>query len=212
MDVTRVDVSEALTEKNVEAILLDDIKVTLGSNDWVEFTLESEILFSTGNARIQNEASVALENMLEILAGTRGEIQVEGHTDNIPIVTEQFPSNWELSAARAASVVRFLESGGIVSTRLAALGLGETIPVEDNATEVGRARNRRVIFKVRKSGLDFDLLKGISDSAKASPAATEITPSPVEVPVQGSGATLNNLDDIDPVLLEQILRELENEG
>jgi chemotaxis protein MotB len=79
-----------------------------------------------------------------VLAASDFPITVEGHTDNIPIATPQFPSNWELSAMRATTVLRLFNDGGVGAERLTAIGYGETRPVETNTTVEGRARNRRV--------------------------------------------------------------------
>ena len=73
---------------------------------------------------------------------------MEGHTDDNPIITSKFPSNWELSAVRASTVVRLLIDNGVMATRLTALGYGENRPVESNDTEEGRARNRRVTLMI----------------------------------------------------------------
>ena len=75
-------------------------------------------------------------------------MQVEGHTDNVPISTAEFPSNWELSAARAASVVHYLARSGVEPWRMSAVGLGEHRPIAENADEKGRAANRRVTIVV----------------------------------------------------------------
>ncbi len=78
------------------------------------------------------------------------EIAVEGHTDNVPINTPEYPSNWESSAARSARVVRyFVEIRGLTPERFSAIGYGEFRPVDSNATAVGRSRNRRVVFVIR---------------------------------------------------------------
>jgi chemotaxis protein MotB len=73
---------------------------------------------------------------------------VEGHTDNLPISNAQFPSNWELSSARASSVVRLFIVQGIIATRLKATGLADNVPIEENSSIEGRARNRRVVVTV----------------------------------------------------------------
>lgn len=78
-------------------------------------------------------------------------MHVEGFTDNVPISTVLFPSNWELSTARAASIVRLLAMDGVDPSRLAAVGYGEFQPVADNATPEGRARNRRVVLVVSRN-------------------------------------------------------------
>src|SRR5690606_31332139 len=87
-----------------------------------------------------------------LLADTDTRLQVEGHTDRLPISTELFPSNWELSSARAASVVRMLASAGVEPQTMAAVGLGEFHPIAPNDTPDGRARNRRVLLVVVAGG------------------------------------------------------------
>jgi chemotaxis protein MotB len=112
--------------------------------DTIEVDMKSQMLFESGSARLAQQALPALEGLGAVLRSLRNAVRVEGHTDNKPIATLQFPSNWELSAARAASVVHFLTRSGIPPTRMAAIGYGEHRPVADNGSEEGRARNRRV--------------------------------------------------------------------
>jgi chemotaxis protein MotB len=112
--------------------------------DTIEVDMKSQMLFESGSARLSQQALPALEGLGKVLRPLANTVRVEGHTDNRPIATLQFPSNWELSAARAASVVHFLMRVGIPPTRMAAIGYGEHRPVTDNASEDGRARNRRV--------------------------------------------------------------------
>jgi chemotaxis protein MotB len=85
-----------------------------------------------------------LDRVAGILQPLPSPIRVEGHTDNRPIATAQFPSNWELSGARASRIVRLFESRGVVPKRMSVAGLGEYQPVADNATVEGRNHNRRV--------------------------------------------------------------------
>jgi chemotaxis protein MotB len=82
------------------------------------------------------------------LAKVPNQIQVEGNTDNRPIHTEEFPSNWELSAARAASVVHLMTRMGVNPDRMSAIGYGEHRPAADNDSEAGRAKNRRVTLVI----------------------------------------------------------------
>jgi chemotaxis protein MotB len=96
-----------------------------------------------------NSAVPVLAALAENLREIPNEINVEGYTDNQPIRNGLFPSNWELSAARATAVVRALEREGVDPARLSATGYGENRPVGDNATEEGRAQNRRVVLVVR---------------------------------------------------------------
>jgi chemotaxis protein MotB len=116
--------------------------------DTVEVAMKSQMLFESGSARLAPQAMPALEGLARVLGPAGNGIRVEGHTDNRPISTLQFPSNWELSAARAASVVHFLMRVGIDPARMAAIGYGEHRPVGDNATDEGRQRNRRVTLVI----------------------------------------------------------------
>jgi chemotaxis protein MotB len=107
--------------------------------------LPEHLLFDNAQAVLRDEGRAAIEAVEEVLHGRAVRIRIEGHTDSVPIQTAQFPSNWELSTARAMACVRhMLESKRIEPQRLAAAGYGEHHPVGDNATSEGRARNRRV--------------------------------------------------------------------
>jgi len=101
-------------------------------------------LFDSGSTEIKKEALDAVDRLAETLTTMKEEIQIEGHTDNIPIKSVQFPSNWELSSARAISILRRFISHGIDPKRLTAIGYGEFRPIASNETEAGRAKNRRV--------------------------------------------------------------------
>lgn len=114
----------------------------------IEVSMTARMLFESGDARLSPQATNALRQVAQSLLRIRNPIQVEGHTDNVPISNLLYPSNWELSAARAASVVHFLQGQGIEPSRLAAVGMGEFRPIADNDTEQGRARNRRVTLKI----------------------------------------------------------------
>lgn len=114
----------------------------------VRVEIDASLLFAPGEARLQEESSRVLESVAQVLKNTDHAIQVEGHTDNIPIVTEKFPSNWELSVVRASSVVRLLIANGLEAARLAAVGYGENRPLESNDSEEGRKHNRRVTVMI----------------------------------------------------------------
>jgi chemotaxis protein MotB len=122
-----------------------------GNEEWLAIELKSSLLFASGEAELNPEAGP----ILEALAGTvrDGElpIRVEGFTDDRPIASDVYPSNWELSSARAASVVKLLAENGVRADRLAAIGYGEFQPVGTNATEEGRAANRRVVLMISRS-------------------------------------------------------------
>lgn len=113
---------------------------------WIEVQINSDILFATGSARLDRHARDTLSRLAKVLHRAPNGVRVEGYTDNQPIATAQFPSNWELSAARAASVVHLLADQGIAPARLAMVGYGEFRPRADNGTEAGRNANRRVVL------------------------------------------------------------------
>ena len=114
----------------------------------VELEINASALFNQGEADIQPEARKTLADAASVLADNEYAIEVEGHTDNLPINTAKFPSNWELSSARASSVVRLFIDQGIIAKRLKAVGAADNQPVLPNDTPEGRARNRRVTITV----------------------------------------------------------------
>lgn len=111
---------------------------------WIELDIKSGALFESGEADLKPEAFVKLMQVANKIKKSTSIISVEGYTDNVPIETPQFPSNWELSAMRAAVVGRTLNSFGISAQNLLVTGYGEQFPVADNITAQGRAANRRV--------------------------------------------------------------------
>jgi len=115
---------------------------------WLEVVFNSNILFASASAELAASAVVELQKLATLLGDYPNQISVEGFTDNVPIVSPVFPSNWELSSARAAAVVRLFEDYGIASERLTSVGFGENRPVSDNSTEAGRASNRRVVIVI----------------------------------------------------------------
>jgi chemotaxis protein MotB len=115
---------------------------------WVEVEIRTDILFPSGVATLSSPAEEVLQQLADTLKPFPNSIRVEGHTDNRPINTAAFPSNWELSAARAASVVHLFTRAGIDPARLAVIGLGENRPSQSNATAEGRNANRRVLLVI----------------------------------------------------------------
>lgn len=121
----------------------------------LRITLEEQkdrIFFMSGRAELTDDMKAALENVVPVLAKLSGkyDILVEGHTDNVPIATRQFASNWELSTARATNVVKvLLARPGFVPSKMAAVGYGEYHPIVVNNTEENRKKNRRVVFFVK---------------------------------------------------------------
>jgi chemotaxis protein MotB len=111
---------------------------------WVEIEMNTSILFASADSELEEEAFPALKALANVLKKLPNSIDVEGHTDNLPINTEQFPSNWELSSGRAASVVHLFTQYGVNPRRLSSIGYAEFRPVSNNTTAEGRLRNRRV--------------------------------------------------------------------
>ena len=154
-------------EKNIEEIIeineiagqierefvqeIDDEDITIKSNDeWIEVEIKSSLLFPSGVAQLNRNAGPVINRVAGILMTYDNPVKVEGFTDNVPINTPQFSSNWALSSARAVLVVQLLVKGGIDPERLAAIGYGEFQPVADNNLLVGRKNNRRVVLVISK--------------------------------------------------------------
>lgn len=132
--------------------LLGDGQLQIRANEmWLELELSSSLLFPVADAIPRQEGFDIVEKIAGILAPYDNPVQVEGFTDNLPINTPQYPTNWELSAARAASIVRMMVMDGVAPKRLAAVGYGEFQPVASNDTAEGRAKNRRVVLIISRS-------------------------------------------------------------
>lgn len=137
----RVEIARRLTENPV---LMQKAKIRQTERGLIVSLAEAGF-FAPGDAAISPEADYAIQTLAEILQNNQSNIRVEGHTDSTPISNTRYPSNWELSTARAASVlIRLAERGSIAPERLSAAGYGGFQPVADNSTLEGRAQNRRV--------------------------------------------------------------------
>ncbi|NOR69155.1 MAG: flagellar motor protein MotD [Methylomarinum sp.] len=113
---------------------------------WIELEMNSQLLFLSGEAELASKAIPVIRKIAEVVRRMKNVISIEGHTDNISINTLEFPSNWDLSSARATTVVREFVKNGISAKRLSAVGYGEFHPVADNNSEEGRIKNRRVVL------------------------------------------------------------------
>ncbi len=140
----------AQLEQDLSELIAGDVLSVHANDQWIEVDIKSSILFASGQANSNTSAQVIIEKIAQVLAGYENAIQVEGFTDNVPIETSQYPSNWELSAARAAAIVRLLAESSINPQRLSAVGYGEFQPIGDNTTESGRQKNRRVVLVISK--------------------------------------------------------------
>ncbi len=138
-----------------EKDLSQDVEVTV-AEDHVKITFGDGVLFDSGQATLKPSAMEALDAIAsELLNHPNNAIKVEGHTDNIPINTAQFPDNMYLSAARSISVLNhFKDVHGFNPERLSQEGFGEYAPIESNDTQEGRAKNRRVDVKIMSSFTD----------------------------------------------------------
>lgn len=110
----------------------------------IKLRVEDRLLFPTAAAELTEEGEALIQRLVEVIQRHDGEVAVEGHTDSRPIQTNEFPSNWVLSSARAIAIVHALERSGVESQRLRAVGLADTRPLGSNETVEGRAQNRRV--------------------------------------------------------------------
>lgn len=139
----------AADDKNSLAALGDtgEMQVQVGERG-VMIELGEDVLFTSASASLANQTVPALDALASILAEMPYTVWIEGHTDNTPISTTAFPSNWELSTARATAVTRYLIEHGITPQRLRAVGYGDTQPRSNNDTADGRTHNRRVVFRV----------------------------------------------------------------
>ena len=145
------DISKSIQQMAKKEHLENDIHTTIDSQG-LTISISNASFFNPGEATIQPSAIPALDSIGVMLKSFDHAIRVEGHTDNTPISTPRFPSNWELSAARACSIVRFLiDRHGLDPHRLYAAGYGEYYPKVPNDTEAHRAENRRVDIVVLRS-------------------------------------------------------------
>ena len=133
-------------ETHLEIVQLKEL-----TNGDIVLTLPDTVLFRPGEAVLQNEARPFIQAIGDVLIELNRHVRVEGHTDNVPISTAQFPSNWELSATRAVTVVRTLsEQYGVESDHLTAVGHADSRAIADNLTPGNRAKNRRVEIVVQE--------------------------------------------------------------
>ncbi len=125
-----------------------NIKIAQG---YAQLEIQDNVLFKSSEADLTASGGALLKRLMPVLKQAVGLILIEGHTDNIPIKTAQFPSNWELGASRATSVLHFLVLQQLDSSRLRAITYADTMPIADNSTPEGREKNRRVNILIKFS-------------------------------------------------------------
>ncbi|MEY3807110.1 MAG: flagellar motor protein MotD [Pseudomonadota bacterium] len=144
----RQQLSQVLDQlEQILAPFINEKLVSVKKNDyWIELEMNSELLFLSGEAELSKKALPVLKKIVEVIKPLPNVINIEGHTDNIPIDTLKFRSNWDLSSARATSVVHEFVKDDINPLRLSAIGYGEFHPMGDNKIQEGRFKNRRVVL------------------------------------------------------------------
>lgn len=143
------ELAELIGEAIADSRLSDQIDVSFTSQ-YVMLTMKGSILFAPGSATLNEDCKPVLDRVSSILERyARGEIEINGHTDNVPMNSAKYPSNEELSSARALSVFYYIvETSSLDPTQIKHSGFGERMPIADNSTEAGRARNRRVEIRI----------------------------------------------------------------
>ncbi|MBX3744878.1 MAG: OmpA family protein [Verrucomicrobiae bacterium] len=214
VEMTR-DREEALAEQMARAAssqkrLESELRSVLESRDVavsdlqgrLTVTILDRILFDSGDATLKPEGMRVLDEVAQVLARyTNRPVQVFGHTDNVPIRL-RFPSNWELSMARALAAVRYLtEKAGVDPRRLSAVGCGEHQPIADNATPEGRARNRRIALVVLPDLFVPTDVVPDEPGEPGEPAVPDAFPEdvPVHSPAGASGRLPDDGDSVEPV-------------
>jgi len=151
----------------------------------ISFRISNELLFPSGQADLRPAGQDVLRRLAEIINRTHYRVSVEGHSDNVPIQTARFPSNWELSTGRATSVLRQLERYGVASKRLSATGYADTHPIASNGSAVGRSANRRVEL-IMETGARAPL--PTADARALEAAGNDAAAEPMPDPAAGTAA------------------------
>jgi len=144
--------------------------------------IDGQVLYPLGNAELKPEANPILTRIAALVRGTEHRVMIEGHTDDIPIRTARYPSNWELSTARAIAAMRFMVEENVPAERVGVAGYADLRPLEPNDSESHRAANRRVEFVFIRETPPEDSLQ--ADAAESSEAGDE--------PQDGEGATADS--------------------
>ena len=176
---------EAMQQERLGALardIEDSLAGLIGSGDiavrrnplFLEVEMRTDILFESGSALLQGQAATVVGKIATTLAPFANPVKVEGHTDDQPIASAQFPSNWELSAARAASVVKLFVAGGVAPTRVAVVGYGAERPKAGNDSPAGRNQNRRVVLVILAEPEADEV-----DDLPSTPAPVPVPPSPL---------------------------------
>jgi len=192
---------ESQVRKALQPLIDKKMVMVRRGPDWLEIEIRTDILFPSGVAQLSLPADGVLRNLAGILAPFDNPLRVEGFTDDVPIATAVYPSNWELSAARAATVARLFSDHGVRPDRMGIIGWGQVRPIADNATVEGRNQNRRVLVVVMshrsptdRATEDVEQLRGATQVAErseptAAPAMADV-PTPLAAVAPASAHTL----------------------
>lgn len=157
----------------------DKLKFELRDDGLHVTIVTDQVLFASGSAAVQTDGEAVLQLVADALVDLENPVLIGGHTDNVPINTPQYPSNWELSGARSSAVLRFLAEHGLAGADLQATGYADTRPIATNATAEGRAKNRRVEIVIQSRVVDALL--------DANGLADDPTPDSADPPGPGEG-------------------------
>lgn len=147
-----IDTTSQLYEKFKEKFAKNTSLSVVKEKRGIIIRINDTMLFDEGSAIIKPEAKVTLNQVTTELKAIENPIIIEGHTDSTPIKNQQYPSNWELSTARATNIIKYLIENNLISPkRLSAVGYGEYMPISENTSSEGRAKNRRVDIIVLSS-------------------------------------------------------------
>jgi len=147
LDKVAADISAAMSD-----LIKTNLVVVRRKGSTIEVEIRTDILFPSGSATLSPTAVGVIRKLSQTLASLPNPVRVEGHTDSQPIDTVEFPSNWELSSARAASVVHLIANSGIDPARLSVIGRAQYSPAQPNTTAAGRNANRRVLIAILPPG------------------------------------------------------------
>jgi chemotaxis protein MotB len=153
-----------LTKSDIESMVKEMDATVEETPELFIITLRSDKAFESGRASLQEAAKAKLESAAEKFAGRRNRLTITGHTDNMPIRNVSFPSNWELSSARASSVARLFEDFGVEKQFMTVAGRADAEPVFANDTNIGRAQNRRVVMSIEKKEVPIEPVKAAPKS------------------------------------------------
>ncbi|MEM0515340.1 OmpA family protein [Pseudoalteromonas sp. YIC-827] len=172
---------DELTNTLLKEIRQGDAQLQL-DQDWLSIEMNSAMVFASASATVTNQAEAVIARIAQVLATQRNYLRIRGYTDDLAINNELFSSNWQLSAARAAAVVKQLQQEQIAPERMALEGYGQYSPFADNGSAQGRAQNRKVVIAISKYALPMPEV-----SAMAAPKSHDSSEEPQAQEVQRPG-------------------------